>query len=475
MKEDREKYPILNMLYLGISVVAIAVVLLQKDTGVYRDLAVLPLIFGMMCGISVWMRSDFLGSWAALILSGGYLIRMAVTPMLFALCGYQTFFYTVEMTRAVMTKSILMMSMECIVVLSVCMFFGKKYRAEPRAIDYEGYTDSAVLRVVGILGICLVAAMLLVPVLIELYRPFFMVSLSESIDIIWDNDTIIPRGTIQRYIYTLFVFTWPVVRMLLPAALIWASVKKFGTSGKSLFLSLLSLLTPFLLLSGDSMGPILASGLGLIMIIRIYGKKAEKPFLCVLGAAAAAVAALVVAKGLSWSGWKGTRGLAIPAQLFQAYLPGFDNTALMLMIENPHKLETLFFDVYYAVPFKTTLFGFEGTYLQDLFTQVSQTGAQIMPFTAQVGHYTTPFLAPFVTGAMAWLAIWTEHRMKTTERYWNAYLLIVISVITAMSVHMYSASIYLDYAVSSFLCVFLVTSFSRPKKKSENDLRNMDA
>ena len=227
---------------------------------------------------------------------------------------------------------------------------------------------------------------------------------------------------------------------------------------------MLMLLTPFLFIGADSIGPIFADIVAITFIVRVYGKKAKPAVTAGTLIAGAAVIVIVSTKIAAWKSWRGGSGISVIAQMLNAYFPGFENTAIMLCVNDPIKLETLFFDFYNAIPFKETLFGFHGTYLIDLFDKTARVGGQIIPFTANIGHYTGILLSPFLTAFIASKAMQTEYRSKETANYWKAFFLIAVSITNAMSIHMYSFSIYFRSLVNLCLPLLILSELSRGRK-----------
>ena len=116
-----------------------------------------------------------------------------------------------------------------------------------------------------------------------------------------------------------------------------------------------------------------------------------------------------MAKISSLSRWRGKwPRVAIIAQFLNAYLPGFDNMAALLSMENVSKLKTLFFDIYYAIPFKNTLFGLKGENLNDLFNIYVDTGGQIISFGSQIAHCGSLVVASASIGIISHLALNAE-------------------------------------------------------------------
>jgi hypothetical protein len=459
-----------------ISLVAIIIILFNKNEN-YELLFFLPLGF-LICNLFAFFSLDRLyRSIPALIIIASYFIRMVITPFLFSLGDYQSF-YNIIIPGSAINNACLFMVYEYSIVFFTCAFLLSKKSLNftlKQQVNILRYHTKKLTLAIGLLCLFLVFAYFYVPAIPTIYKPIFSTTLSQSINISWDNEMIVARGGIERYIYTLFTFLWPVTRLLLPSLLIAQIYKRHKVSKQSVFYSAFALLIPFFILSSDNVGPFISVVIALLIIQRLYKDKARPLFFTGSLVLFVALSVVVLAKIESLMAWRGGSGVSILAQMLNAYFPGFENVAITSMITDSNKWNTLFFDLYYAIPFKETLFGLKPIYLQNLFRITSDTGSQIIPFTSQIAHYCSLALAPFITAFFVILAINLEQKSNQSDNYWEMFLYTYTSILTAMSINNYSFSIYFGALINIALPIKLIMVLARYKsKRIKRNLNNTD-
>lgn len=456
-----------------ISLLAIIIILFNQNEN-YGLLFLLPLSF-LACNLFAFFLHDRLyRSIPVLIIIASYFTRMVVTPLLFSLGNYQSF-YNIIIPGSAMDKACLFMAYEYSIILFTCTFILSRKSLNYtllQQINISRYNTRKLTLAISLLCLFLVFAYFFVPAISTIYKPIFSTTLSQSTNISWDNEAIVARGGIERYIYSLFTFLWPVTRLLLPSMLIAQIYKRHKVSKKSVFYSTFALLIPFFILSSDNIGPFISVVIALLIIQRLYEDKARPLFFTGSLVLLIALSVVVLAKIESLMAWRGGSGVSILAQMLNAYFPGFENVAITGMIANNNKWNTLFFDLYYAIPFKETLIGLKPVYLQNLFRLTSNTGGQIIPFTSQIAHYCSLALAPFITAFFVRLAINLEQKSKQSDNYWEMFLYTYISILTAMSINNYSFTIYFGALINIALPIKIIMVIAR--YKSKRIIRNLN-
>ena len=443
-------------------------ILLLDDVGIYDLLFILPFCYGMVSFIAM----SFIGgriwkSIVSILLFGGYFIKMVVTPFLFAMGGYESFLGSCVTEKGIIA-AIIYMCLETITVLGLAGYLGRKVNQKfDVKINFPQYNTKVFNWAVCLLFLFLLVAYIAIPAISEIYIFLPFADFSEIAEIRWDNETIVGRGSIERYMYSLFGFLWPVFRMIMPSLLISRSCKKYGTRTGGMFLSFLCLLLPAILLGGDNIAPFIGIFIGIIVIYKLYGKKSVK-YLVLAGFFAVGILAIVMLSKLSlMSDWRGATGVSVVAQMIHNYFPGFDNMAVVFDMAQENKLNTLFFDLYYAIPFKETLFGLRGDYIQDLFETYTETGGQIIPFMGQLAYYLGP-LSPFILALFVGFAYKMERKAKRSDNFWRYFIYMYISVSTAMSLSIYSVSVYIRDLVNVVLPIYLIIKLIERRRGALN-------
>lgn len=440
------------------------IILLTDDARIYHLLFLLPFSFGLTSFFAlIYIGNSLLKSRVSVILLGGYFIKMVITPVLFAQGGYESFLGTKMVTDGI-TWAILLMCAETTVVLGTAAYCVRRVNNEQsKEINFPQYNTKLFNLIIGLLFVFLIVAYIIVPAISEIYIFLPLADFSEIAEIQWDNETIVARGSIDRYVFSLFSFLWPVFRIIVPSLMISHFYKNLGTRTLSILLSCLCLLLPVILLGGDNIAPFIGVFVGIVVINKLYKKKARK-YLTLIGLVTVVLLCVVVASKLElMTAWKGATGVSVVAQMFHNYFPGFDNLAATFEMSQEDKIVTLFYDFYYAIPFKETLFGLKGEYIQDVFYNYTRTGGQIVPFVGQLTYY----IGPLSLIAMGWfvsLAYKMEQKSNKADNFWLFFIYMYISVYTAMALSFYSFSIYFRGLVEVVLPVFVIIKFVKKSK-----------
>ena len=446
------------------SAVGGTIILLSENAGIYTSLFVLPFCYGLISFMAlIYLGGNILKSVVSVLIFGGYFIKMVLTPCLFALGGYESFLGSCVTNQGI-NKAIIYMCLETAVVLGLAAYLGKRaHKEQETKINFPQYNTKVFNFVVGLLFLFLITAYIAIPVISEIYIFLPFADFNEIAEIQWDNETIIARGSIKRYIYSLFCFIWPVFRIIMPSLMITHFYKKYGMQTKGLICSFLCLILPAILLGGDNIAPFFGIFVGIIVINKLYKKKA-RTYLIVIGFVALILLGVVFASKVTlMSEWKGATGISVIAQMFHNYFPGFDNYAVMFDMQQDNKSTTLFFDLYYAIPFRETLFGLKGEYIQEIFLNYTKTGGQIVPFMGQLTYYVGPFALMLIVLVVRF-AYSMEYKSRLSDNFWMYFICMYVSVYTAMALSTYSVSIYISGIVNVVLPVYIIIKLIEKKR-----------
>ena len=434
---------------------------------VYQGIVLLPATFVFVTICLARYFSEFRHNFAMVVIYFGYMARMVITPFFFCLGGCSSFLLF-NFSDDVLFSSCILISGEFIAFAIVCMLWRsskerKRISCDSKStiVDVHIFRSSSVVKILIPLVLFMVTAYWYIPELQTIYWPIFGGKISGLTSIFYDNETLVQRGGIQRYIYSMFRFLWPIVRLMLPSFLIAQVYKR---NGHFLWVAL-SMVIPCILLSDDNIAPLFCSLITLFIIARLYPKQFPRLLFIVSILGIMFLAIVLPEKFESLQRWRGGSGIVVVAQMLQAYLPGFDNTAVVKSIPRAELLETLFADLYYAIPFKETLFGLNITNLSQRFSLTSNLGGQILPFSAQLNYYLPMPMVWFVIGILMWLAIKYYDKSKSTDNFWRLFQYIYFSMITAVSFSIYSFSIYIRDLVNIYVPILAIVWMVRAAKK----------
>lgn len=423
----------------------------------YAYMPLLPFSYAIITFFVINIFSKFLKSIVFTTLTLGYFIKMSLYPFLCSLGGFVSFFSGYAQISKLLI-AIVYLIYEYAILMLICYLLLKGMDTSKNDLYVNGsiYKTRTIKLMMLVLCLFLIIAYNYVSELKSIYYLPTDISLDQLVGIRWNNEIIVARGSLKRYIYTLFMFLWPIVRFLLPATLISGVYIKYGRSRLGVWVSGLCCLIPFVFLGGDNFAPFLAATISLIIIRRLYGSLSDRMFTLVIGCGILLLLGFISSKLLAMTNWRGATGVSNIAQLLNGYFPGVENMALTMQINASGKLSTLFFDIYSGIPFAGTLFGLSGDSFNDIFNAYSNTGGQIVPFGGNIGYYSSFILSPLIFGMIIGIAIKYEKRAKDATEYWRYYVYMLFSTYTVISTIIYSTQIYLRFILNIFIPILII-------------------
>lgn len=457
---DNRKFQLI-VFFVSLSMALFSLIFAEENE-VYGCINILPFVYAFVTLFLGNMYVHLFYSPVTILLIGGFFVQLVLTPCLFALGGYASFFNSAATDEGVF-EAVVLLSLECLVVLPVANRYVSSVREYGfSSIELNAHGMGRLKIFLCMLVSFLIFAYVTIPAISSIYLfPFDIEDLSKIVLLRWDAETIVERGTGDRYIYSLFTFAWPFTRSLLQALVVYLAYSSSRSGVVQRLLIIFSLFVPSLLLSGDNVAPIYGLLIGLLLNMRTYGRKIMFLFTFFAGGCLVSIFLMFVEKMIAMSNWSGISGLSSIAYTLQAYFPGFDNIAMIMQIDNANKLETFLYDIYYTIPFKETIFGLHGNRLYDMFTQVSGRAAHIVPWIAQLAHY---FTIPGGVILTAWLMKYVyriEKRCYSTDNFWEAYIFLGIAISLTMGIFTYSVSIVLRGLVNVWLPIFVILKLCR--------------
>lgn len=441
-----------------------------NSTDLYRMIIILPFTFAFCSIFTPSIYRCLLRSPVTLLIVCGYFIRMVIAPTLFCIGNYTSFFPGI-IIKENLSKAVVLLCLENLTVFLVSFFYSSKILSQEKSVDLEPekYNSRVLAFIIVVVITFLSYAYITIPAISTIYYFLPTIKLNELASIKWDNEIIVPRGSITRYLYSLFIFLWPIVRVILPALCISQVYKKYRYRRIGLLLSLSCLFVPSILLGGDNVAPFFGAFLGILVIYRLYRERSKRAIFIIGVIFGLAFLVIISSKMLSFSAWKGATGIANVAQTINAYFPGFENMAVGFAIPSDEKLKTAFFDLYYAIPFRESLFGLQGKYLADLFAEVSSTGGQIVPWGFQIAYYFSIFMSPIITSFFIKVAYKAEIRSNKSNNFWKYYVNMYTSVFLAIAISVYSFSIFFREYVNIILPLMILSWVGNKRKNTINN------
>ena len=143
------------------------------------------------------------------------------------------------------------------------------------------------------------------------------------------------------------------------------------------------------------------------------------------------------------------------SSFLQAYIPGLSNLTGVFRMSDIPKETTLFYDFYYMIPFRKTLFGIPGDFRSVIFFNNSNgVSSQIIPCIGQCYLY-LGILGSFISAFPVWLSYWLSSKINIKLRTVD-YIIIYACVYCALTPFLYNYTILGSWLFMSLLPAFIV-------------------
>lgn len=417
-----------KILYLAIIAFSILTSLLvlsdYATPDYYANLYLLPLSYFLLCIFFVRLSNISISNitvWMIIVL---YFVRNVFNPFIMRLENYSgllkiTTYHTVNNAVSLMIYETFMVFVTLYLVSR-----NNKYKSNIKERKYGGKVKiNIVYSIVFILFVFCFASYVLIPEVRANFNTIF-----NSGSLINDNYSMasarISYGTIKRIVFSLSLFLFPIVQVSMGIILFIKIRKKFGNKFISIIISMLCLFINFLFISDNNMQTLYVALVQGLILIKMYPKYKIVLIQMVIGFFAIGILIILLAKMDSLSSFDRL------SMTFQAYFQGVGNVAGVFNINNSNKASTLFYDFYYMIPFRNTLFNLSGDRLVIVFNKSNNVASQILPFIGQVYHYLGFVLAPIFSVIFTFIAVKIGNKIKHEENIFRYayYILLVLHI-----------------------------------------------
>lgn len=267
-------------------------------------------------------------------------------------------------------------------------------------------------------------------------------------------------GTIDRILFTLTNMIIPILQCVIPVMVVKFMKNRYGDRLRSILLAYVFLAVNFFFISDSNMDTIVITIIVTIVMLRMFPKHSKRiltttSIIAVFGIII--IATLKIARAAeTTSALSGTDTLNDLAVMLSAYCPSIPNVAAGLHLPSVGKLETLFFDFYFAIPFKNTLFGLVGNNLTDIYNASNNVSSQLLPNIVQTGYYLGYFLSPLMS--CIYIAIGFNAYSKYQKEF-NVYKLmfyLYLMIYSVMDCVTANSSIFLRGFLQLYLIIYIL-------------------
>lgn len=441
---------------VAVSFIAGIVCLLDSDVPqCYRYLFILPFAHALVCLLTLRLSLKGLYRYdlPILIVLLLFTVRNAVTPMVMAIDIYESRLGLPSNGSDVLVGEFLYIYETAVVLLVAALWHTRKNKV--RLFDRKIKDNT--LFMIALFGGIAVSALSFV-ILPELRTQYYS---------IFDNFSNVVKeeveysGGIKRAISTASEMIFEATRLTVCTA-VMVFLRKRGETTINYLLSIAIIIVNFLLMN-DSNAYVIMLVLALCFTLyRLYPNYAKRT---VRIGAIAGIAFFVLIYINRFSQGVYSDSLSV---FLQAYFPGVGNFAGIGKISNRTMFdaaEQILIDLYSAVPFRTTLFGYDGGLdsLSTIWNAVNGVEGQILPNVAQSYYYFGYLFSPLLSVLVVIIAIVAFDRAKETENPYMYSVLIYLMIFSAATIPMYNFLIITRTLATRVAFMALFACFSPEK------------
>ena len=432
-------FPLLLFIFCFSS--SLAIFLKIDGNSIYQWLFLLPLLHGVIILFNYNSFQKHKLSWTKCIVLFSYTIRNVVTPLFFALGGFN---YVGIHTKKITTESdliraTLLMSYETLIIFCGMSYYYNKIETKER-MRLEIKNNKQVEKRIIPGGLTLYSLFCVIIVGILILSVAMVPSIRKTYKNMWSTDAIslissaersgeeFVGGTLNRLLYSFFIMFFALMQILVIVQIIYWIKNRIKSKSIGIIVSILvsgAIITLFV-----SESTIMSIYLCIIVYIYtrdIYSEYKQKiDFFAGIGALTV-ILMLIIAKVTFWN--VGNENFfTTSSSLFNAYFPGVFSISKTWYIETPGRIATLFTDIIDSFPLRSIIPNISnGQRLVTYFNIAANTDFQIIPFVTQVYYYFS-FLGPFIQLFFVFCALKAESRMDSTDNYllYVAYVTVIV-------------------------------------------------
>ena len=368
-------------------------------------------------------------------------------------------------------NGILLMAYEALAIFITVALFCKRYdknaaRAAEKAKAKESNISLGMFDGVMVFMILfIVAVAIMIPEVMNGFQTIFDMAESDFTTVHYSAAQT-QVGTIKRALQTLFSMVFHFVRIMLP---LWIIFKMKKNRWSDLIICIISVLfsaVQFVFITSTFAESIISAFVILMMTAYLCPKNRKAMAISIVFMLITIVASFFIVRysvRTTTNSLYNVNGIKYVSSIANAYLGGIDNVAAIFNVDDTSKWESLFFNLYSAIPFNTTLFGLEGDKLQELYNNANASYGQITPTVASGYYYFGPVFAPVFSVLLTMISLKFDTVADLTDSFWKktAYKFCMLSF--SLGISMYGEAIVLAWFTTWGLPLILLSLFSRKK------------
>ena len=429
----------------------------------FKGLWYLPLFNTLVTVIfvSVIMRGNFYFDIPILLITSLFTVRNAVTPLVMSVttCASRLGIYR---DSRMINLAIAMFLYETVTVYAYLYFIRKKTLKNKIHISFPWRAPSGLFMLMLTGG--LIVSILAFIVLPELRTQYYTIFTDDITHLA--HDTANYGGGIKRALSTSANIIIEATRLSLSSYLIF-KLRKYKECWLTYFACLVIILAQFFFIN-DSNAYVIMIAFALYMLVYKLFPRYGKQTLRYLAIIFIAFFILIYVNRFS----KDIYGTSLSLFL-QAYFPGLNNFASIEPILDRSFLQVIrqvFIDLYAAVPFRSTLFGYQGGLdaLPTLWHRSIGLFGQIMPNIAQSYYYFGPVFSPILSILLCSIGVKSFKKANSTKNpcLYSAYT--YLGLYACIAITMYDFYIFMTMLLTRYLFMYLLSCFCEAQMSLNN-------
>lgn len=458
-----KKKALINCFLILLGFITSLILLINQNVPyAYQNLFMLPLIQTILLFLDFTVLYN--RKLPSFIISISFCIRNIVTPFVMSFGNYIGEFENVSLNT--INEGLLLMIVETIVVW-IFLFLSdfKKRNNEENEIKVFNLDNKKMLITLSAMFLYIILVFIFIPSALKTYSNIFN-SEGFHTDVVSQEE--IGVTGLLRVFYTLFTLIVPLFISILSLTIINYLASKYSKAKIKfiyLFLLVLTSCLPVLAMNGSDGFTLITIIVNVIYIC--YRLPIIRKKIIVFSGLMVSIFALLIIYN-RWGDSSQSSTTLTLSSLLQAYFPGVGNFSGVFNVSLTDKEKSLFFDVYYMIPFRQTIFGITGDYRSVIeYTKVNNAISQILPCCGQAFLY-IGYLSPIVSCLFVALG---QHFFKRAMNFNNEmkYYYLFLTFYSCLIPVMYNVTIFGSWFLSFFILLKIILRLSSSKNKQGVD------
>lgn len=435
----------------------------------YSLLPLLPLT----CSVMYFLCAIFLGSARSNIilyfLAALTFIRYCVSPVLLVHSEFSSLMkINIEYNAR---YAIMLMIYEAAAVFTTVILFQTFHTNSSSLRNRETHIlqDNSLGIILLLITVFCLGVYLLVPETKGLFNNIFHMSDSDFTTVVFSAADL-QAGSVKRILITLFSMLFSLLRIMGP---LWV-IKKMKTTGaqetRLIIVSLFFVFLQFLFITSTFAESVISSLIIFLGLARLSPKISRQIIkLAVILAIFIVLLFFLVRYGVSGSMYTQgeVQGVDYISKIINSYFTGVDNVAAIFNTSSADKWSSLFYNLYGAIPFNSTLFGLSGAKLQKVYNLSNNTYGQIPPTIASGYYYFGPVFSVAFSVVLTLLAVKFADIAQRTVYFWRYVASTLAAIIAVFGITTYNETIFLTSFTSWVVPILILSVFSVERIDSE--------